>query len=166
MAFIDVVEFVKDIDLPGDFLEIGSDRGDNSTHVFSLLAANMGRTLYSVDLDPDIIEKNQTRFQSIALNLPVRFYNQPGEQFLADNPDLRFSIVLLDNFDWQWNPASPENFIQAQVDRYRTEFGLVMNNVNSQVAHLTQAIAVAPMLTEKAIVVCDDTYWEIGRAHV
>lgn len=159
MSFSDIVEFIKDIDLTGDFLEIGSERGDNSTHIFSLLAATMGRTLYSVDLDPDIVEKNLARFQNIALNLPIRFYNQSGEQFLTDNPDLKFSIVLLDNFDWQWNPEQNDNTIQNQIDHYRSAFSIEMNNVNSQRTHLQQAMQMLPMLTPQAIVICDDTWY-------
>lgn len=159
MHFSEALDYVHRIDFDGDVLEIGSERGAGSTYIFSTLAHNVGKTLYSVDVDHDVIERNISRFETFPFQLPVSFHHQTGEQFLAENKDLRFSVVLLDNFDWQWNPNSTEDFIQAQVDRYKTEFNLEMNNLNSQKTHLAQAIAMTPMLTDKAIIVCDDTYW-------
>jgi Na+-translocating ferredoxin:NAD+ oxidoreductase RnfD subunit len=120
----------------------------------------MNKQLYSVDIDREIIEKNHARFERMPFKLPIGFYNQAGEAFLEDNPTLKFSVVLLDNFDWQWNPSKPEDFIQAQVDRYKSEFSIDMSNLNSQITHLKQALLLKDMLTEQAVVLCDDTYWD------
>lgn len=157
--FIHVLKFLREIKIDGDFLEIGSNRGDGSTFIFASIANGLGKQLYSVDIDPDIIERNRIEYENLPFRLPVNFCLSSGEAFLEQNQNLRFSVVLLDNFDWQWNPDNPEDFIKDQVERYRTQFNLEMNNVNSQMVHLSQAIAVEPLLTEQAIIVCDDTYW-------
>lgn len=164
MDFSIVLDYIHEIEVVGDILEIGADRGDGSTFIFGSIAAHLNKQLYSVDIDKDIIERNHKRFEQMPFKLPIGFYNQAGEEFLESNPALKFSIVLLDNFDWQWNPQQPEDFIQAQVDRYRNEFDIDMNNLNSQVTHLKQALLLKDMLTTQAVVLCDDTYWDDQHA--
>ena len=160
MDFSIVLDYIHEIEVTGDILEIGADRGDGSTFIFGSIAAHMGRQLYSVDIDQDIIDRNHARFERMPFKLPIGFYAQAGEAFLAEHQELRFSVVLLDNFDWQWNPSNPEDFIQAQVDRYKSEFSIEMSNLNSQITHLKQALLLTDQLTEQAVVLCDDTYWD------
>jgi spermidine synthase len=159
MKFAETLKFIKDINIEGDLLEIGSDRGDGSTYIFATLAKNLGRQLFSVDVDSDVIEKNREEFKQLPFDLPVDFFNQTGEQFLEDHNNLRFSIVLLDNFDWDWNPHNSESHVLEQQKKYRERFGLEMNNHQSQFTHLRQALMLTHMLTDEAIVICDDTYW-------
>jgi hypothetical protein len=164
MDFSIVLDHIHDIDVTGDILEIGADRGDGSTFIFASIAAHMGRQLYSVDIDAEIIERNRIRFERMPFKLPVSFYTQPGEAFLEEHTDLKFSIVLLDNFDWQWDPHKYEDFIKKQQDHYKAEFGVEMTNLNSQITHLKQAVLLTTMLTEQAVVLCDDTYWDHEHA--
>lgn len=164
MDFSIILDFIDEINLTGDILEIGADRGDGSTFIFASIAAHTGRQLYSVDIDKMIIENNHKRFEKMPFTLPVGFYQQAGEDFLKEHSELKFSIVLLDNFDWQWNPTKPEDFIQAQVERYKSEFNVEMSNLNSQITHLRQALLLTDMLTEQAVVLCDDTYWDETHA--
>jgi hypothetical protein len=164
MDFARVLDYIHEIELAGDLVEIGADRGDGSTFIFSSIANHTGKKLYSVDIDPEIIAKNIAKFERLPFKLPVEFFNSKGEDFLEAHRNLRFSIVLLDNFDWQWNPQTPEDFIQAQVDRYKQEFSIDMSNLNSQVTHLKQALLLNDLLTPQAIVVCDDTYWDHTHA--
>jgi len=159
MKFNESIQFLKGLEITGDLLEIGSDRGDGSSYIFATLAKNLDRRLFSVDVDPAVVDKNREEFQQLPFELPVEFFNQTGEQFLQDHTDLRFSIVLLDNFDWDWNPHSPEPHILEQKKRYQIEFGLDMSNHQSQVTHLRQAILLTEMLTPDAMIVCDDSYW-------
>jgi hypothetical protein len=91
--------------------------------------------------------------------LPVEFFYQTGEDFLDANKDLKFSIVLLDNFDWDWKPENTEAHIVEQQHRYLEQFNLIMNNHQSQSTHLNQALKLTNMLTAEAMIVCDDTYW-------
>jgi len=159
MKFTEALQFIKDFEIEGDLLEIGSDRGDGSTYIFATLAKNLDRKLFSVDVDNDVIDHNREEFGKLPFSLPVEFFNQTGEDFLDENKDLKFSIVLLDNFDWDWNPHNPEAHIVAQQTRYREQFNLVMNNHQSQFTHLRQAIRLTDMLTDEAMIICDDTYW-------
>jgi spermidine synthase len=164
MDFSRVLNYIHEISVDGDILEIGADRGDGSTFIFASIAAHMGKQLYSVDIDKDIIETNHNRFERMPFNLPVSFYTQPGEEFLEQNSDKKFSIVLLDNFDWQWDPNQSEDFIEVQKSRYAKEFNIEMTNLNSQVTHLKQAVLLTNLLTKQAIIVCDDTYWDHSHA--
>ena len=159
MKFTETLQFIKEIAIEGDLLEIGSDRGDGSTYVFATLAKNLDRKLFSVDVDKDIIDHNREEFGQLPFSLPVEFFNQTGEDFLDANKDLKFSIVLLDNFDWDWNPHNTEAHIVAQQTRYREQFNLEMSNHQSQATHLKQALKLTNMLTDEAMIVCDDTYW-------
>ena len=159
MKFNESIQFLKGLEITGDLLEIGADRGDGSSYLFATLAKNLDRRLYSVDVDPAVIDKNREEFAHLPFDLPVEFFNQTGEQFLEEHQDLRFSIVLLDNFDWEWNPQSPEPHILEQRKRYQSEFGFEMNNYQSQLTHLRQAILLTNMLTPDAMIVCDDSYW-------
>jgi len=159
MKFTETLQFIKEITIEGDLLEIGSDRGDGSTYIFATLAKNLDRKLFSVDVDKDIIDHNQEEFSRLPFSLPVEFFNQTGEDFLDANKDLKFSIVLLDNFDWDWNPQNTDSSIVAQQIRYREQFNLEMNNHQSQLTHLKQALRLSQMLTDEAMIVCDDTYW-------
>lgn len=159
MKFTETLQFIKELEIEGDLLEIGSDRGDGSTYIFATLAKNLDRKLFSVDVDKDIIDHNQEEFSRLPFSLPVEFFNQTGEDFLDANQDLKFSIVLLDNFDWDWNPHNTDPSIVAQQIRYREQFNLEMNNHQSQLTHLRQALRLSHMLTAEAMIVCDDTYW-------
>jgi hypothetical protein len=164
MDFSIILDYIHEIELTGNILEIGADRGDGSTFIFASIAAHTGCQLYSVDIDQIVIERNHDRFAKMPFKLPVSFYTQPGEDFLKEHNDLKFSIVLLDNFDWQWNPRKPEDFIQAQVEHYKSEFNVEMSNLNSQITHLRQAVLLTNMLTEQAVILCDDTYWDNEHA--
>jgi hypothetical protein len=161
MKFTEALQFIKDFEIEGDLLEIGSDRGDGSTYIFATLAKNLDRKLFSVDVDNDVIDHNREEFDKLPFSLPVEFFNQTGEDFLDENKDLKFSIVLLDNFDWDWNPqsADPDPSIVAQQVKYREQFNLEMTNHQSQFTHLRQAMRLTDMLTAEAMIVCDDTYW-------
>lgn len=156
MNFHIIFNYLNSIDkVNGDFLEIGSDRGDGSTGLFGSLAGHFNKKLYSVDVDQGIIENNTSKF----FDFPIEFFCQKGEEFLDQNQDKKFTFVLLDNFDWQWNPHNPEDWIQNQKDKYQNQYHIDMTNVNSQKAHLLQAIKLTNMLTEQALIICDDTYY-------
>ena len=64
----------------------------------------------------------------------------------------------MDNFDYDWDVARPSANIVKQQQEYLELFGIEMNNLNCQVAHLQQMMALLPYMEQKSIVVCDDTY--------
>jgi hypothetical protein len=82
------------------------------------------------------------------------------EQFTRDNPGKKFSLVYLDNFDWDyWVGGQEESFVPAQKQHYRDYMGTEMTNINSQKTHLLQAMRLMPLMTENSIIVCDDTWY-------
>jgi len=159
MQFARIYEFLPNLQLDGDFLEIGTECGENSTFIFASLAKIYNKTLYTVDIDEIKINSIQSKIKALPFELPVKFNVSSGENFLDNNADLKISIAVLDNFDWTWNPESIDQGMLDQIVSYKNRFNIEMNNLNSQVVHLMQAIKLAHMLTNDAIVVCDDTFW-------
>ncbi len=160
MNFYHLYPFLNEIEIEGDILEIGSLRGDGSTYVLGHIAKEYGKTLYSVDASQSVIDNAKKEFSNLPFKLPVEFFHQQGEYFIDDHPDLRFSIVLLDNFDWRWSSDESEaERYNKQSQFYKDVLNVEMNNLNSQVVHLHQMVKLVPLLTKNSIVICDDTFW-------
>lgn len=147
----------------GWFVEVGTSRNgdDGSTRTIAEWAAQYNQKLYTVDIDPDNINF-VTKF-----NIPnLRTWLGTGEDFFRRwATDIgTISFLYLDNFDWDWHPENPEPFVLEQQTRYN-ELGFVMNNVNSQRAHLEQMMAALPLMAEKSVVVLDDTWYNQWWGH-
>ncbi len=154
MDFTLIKKYAQSIKITDDLLEIGSDRGEGSTKILAELSLENKKTLYSVDFNEDVINKNVEIYK----DLPVSFHVKKGEDFLDENKNLKFSVVLLDNFDWNyWLNETTPDFVVEQINYYNSIQNIEMNNINSQIAHLTQAIKLTKMLSEECIVICDDT---------
>ena len=83
-----------------------------------------------------------------------------GEQFLANLTPQPISLVYLDNFDWDyWVGGEEESFVPAVKQHYRDYMGTEMTNINSQKAHLAQAMLLMPIMADNSIIVCDDTWY-------
>jgi hypothetical protein len=144
----------------GSWLEIGSSRrgDDGSTRVISEWATVKDSYLDTVDADPRVCDA----VRRLNLNRTT-VINQTGEEYLKNflgSGDL-ISFLYLDNFDWDWHPLNTEVFVQDQIVRYQS-LGLEMNNVNCQAAHLNQSILASRVLTERSLIVCDDTWFFPG----
>jgi len=145
---------------PGRFVEIGTSRNgdDGSTVIISKWAKQYSHSgwLTTVDADPANCEFVR------AMNLDkVEIVNKKGEDYLKDDFPFHtdyISFLYLDNFDWDWHPDRTEDFVREQQERY-TELGMQMTNVNSQSAHLLQAVQAVRGLAETSLVVCDDTWY-------
>ena len=145
---------------PGRFIEIGTSRNgdDGSTRILAEWAKKYSHSgwLTTVDIDP----KNCELVRSWNLD-KVEIVNKSGEDYLKNDfpfhTDL-ISLLYLDNFDWDWHPDRTEDFVRDQQERY-TELGYTMNNVNSQQAHLAQAVQAIRGLAPVSLVVCDDTWY-------
>jgi hypothetical protein len=154
MDFTQIKKYTQFIKITDDLLEIGSDGGEGSTKILAELSLENKKTLYSVDFNEDTINKNVEIYN----DLPVSFHIKKGEDFLDENKNLKFSVVLLDNFDWNyWLNETTPDFVVEQINYYNSIQNIEMNNINSQIAHLTQAIKLTKMLSEECIVICDDT---------
>ena len=148
----------------GEFVEIGTSRNgdDGSTKTLAEWVTRLGTTLISIDMDP----RNCNLVQSWELPNTI-VQNARGEDYLQQQKHPRLqpiNFLYLDNFDWDWHPDKTEEFVRHQQERY-TELGMVMTNVNSQSAHLTQMILALPHMAERCLVVCDDTWFNKWWGH-
>jgi hypothetical protein len=166
---------------PGCWIEIGTSRNgdDGSTKIIAEWASRQGKHLWTVDMDPEKCDYVRS------MNLSnVEIVNQDGAEFLKQFPSHSYiSFLYLDNFDWDWHPevtengpnivigpngkpviGLPENSIFEQIDRYK-DLGKVMNNVNSQRAHLAQMTTAISAMAPSSIVVCDDTWYNKWWGH-
>lgn len=152
-----------DPDYIGQFVEIGTSRNgdDGSTRTIAEWAARFDKHLWTVDVDPVNCEFVQN------MHIPnLEVSNQTGEEFLKEFPKhiAYISFLYLDNFDWDWHPEKTEDFVLEQQQRYQN-LGLAMNNVNSQRAHLAQAVLAVPAMADQSIIVCDDTWYNRYWGH-
>jgi len=138
----------------GDWLEIGTDNGSEQTALLSDLCP---RRLYSVDIDPQRIDRNIHYYRD---RTNIQFVCQDGSEFLQQHQG-QFSLVFLDNFDWDYCNSKPfeekRTHIQKQIVRY-TQLGMNMNNLQSQAVHLSQLIAVVPLMSRHSVIIIDDTH--------
>ena len=155
MQFEIVEEYINKINITGDLLEIGI--GNHSTPLFGNIAHRHQKILHSVDVNTEKVKRCSQTYKSNN----IKFYNLKGEDFLDWHTDLKFSVVLLDNFDWDITIGDTKSeFIQSinnQKLRYKESFHMEMTNINSQIAHLQQALKITNMLTYQSIIICDDT---------
>lgn len=137
-----------------DWLEIGTDNGSEQT---ALLSGICPTRLYSVDIDPQRIDRNIYYYRD---RNNIQFVCQDGSEFLQQHQG-RFSLVFLDNFDWDSSHLKPfedkRAHVQQQIVRY-TQLGMNMNNLQSQAVHLTQCMAVLPLMSDRSVIIIDDTY--------
>jgi len=158
-------QFLDRID-SGAWVEIGVDRGEGSTQFFADLAGQRGVKFYGVDAHPDQIKQAQnTLGQSGTLPDHIELVHAFGQDFLrsyaTSHQGEPISMVYLDNFDWNYWLATPEEpFVPGQRQMYKDVMGTEMNNLNSQLTHLIQAIHLMPLMSDNSIIVCDDTWWE------
>jgi len=146
----------------GEFVEIGTNRNfqDGSTKTIAAWAERYNKNLHTVDIDPIVCEFVK---QFKISNLDI--HNNTGECFLKNFPQEKtIGLLYLDNFDWDWHPENPEQFVIEQRARYN-ELGLEMNNVNSQRVHLAQMIAALCYMAEQAVVILDDTWYNKWWGH-
>lgn len=143
-------------------LEIGSDRYEGSTEYFAQLAERRGEEFHTVDLSEDA-RIRISRYRTQGINYHIAKGSTWCQEVL---PTLgkKISVVYLDNFDWLWDadniydPSAFNKVVEQQTKIYKDDFGLIMNNNNSQIEHLRQGLALLPFMHEQGIIACDDTY--------
>lgn len=157
-------QYLDQID-SGEFVEIGTSRNgdDGSTITLAEWASRKQTHLYTVDMDPVNCE-----FVKDLHITNCTIVNSSGEDYLYKRiyGPRPISFLYLDNFDWDWHPqeALDQVFIVEQKQRYRM-LGHDMNNMNSQRAHLTQAMYAVPHMAERSLIVCDDTWFNKYWGH-
>lgn len=135
------------------FVEIGSERGEGSTLHLARLAERCNTILHSVDLSDHA---------SRTLAHPcLSCHVQSGTNWIKDaypSINRRVSLLYLDNFDWIWDVSQIPNWIQQQINQYRNEFSIDMNNDNCQQEHFNQMMAIMPYMADRCLVIADDTF--------
>lgn len=163
IAYKSVEQFLDKIDT-GVWVEIGVERGEGSTRWFAEQAAGRATKLYAVDAMKEQCEQLSGLLQAEEKFKNVQIVNALGETFLKKyrdlEPEARISLAYLDNFDWDyWLGIEEEPFVPEVKARYRQNLKVEMNNLNSQLSHLMQAMYLVDYLTENCLVICDDTWY-------
>jgi len=139
----------------GVFVEIGSDRFEGSTTTLANLAREHGTKLISVDLSAEAKNRLQNKLDN------VEFVVQSGsawaQEFSTSCTDI--ALVYLDNFDYIYDirEITTRDITKKQIAEYADQ-GIEMNNVNCQLEHMKQLLALQVLFHENTIVMFDDTY--------
>jgi hypothetical protein len=160
-------EYIDRIDT-GVWVEFGVDRGEGSTQFFSQMAKDKAIRFYAVDADIDQIVQIQTKLK-VNDQIPehIQVIHSTGETFLKSYNKEKISLAYLDNFDWDYelnDAGNSDGKYKHHKDNYQNKLKVEMTNLNSQAAHLLQAIYLVSfnLLTDNCIIICDDT-WYIPR---
>lgn len=142
---------------PGEvILEIGSDRWEGSSAYFADLANTHDMKFISVDLDEGARQRLRKTIPVEYAHL-VEFVQAEGTVWTRNYQGSKIRVLYLDNFDWDWRTDRKQAMIQDQIQWYQS-MGIVMNNINSQTAHITQMVNLLPHLSQRCVVCVDDTY--------
>lgn len=160
--YVNSEQFLSKID-KGAWLEIGVERGEGSTRWFSQLAKTRATKLYAVDaMNSQCDAVVSLLSENGKLPDHIEVINDFGENFLLNfhTRNEKISLAYLDNFDWDyWLGRQEESFVPIIKDQYRQQFNTEMNNINSQYAHLVQAMLLCNYMTDNSIIICDDTWY-------
>ena len=144
---------IDNYDLQGSVVEIGTDRAEGSTGYLSQACKVAGLKFYTVDFDLAIEDQPD-----------ANQFRMTGEEFFAKHfpMDEKICFAYLDGFDWTWEQPPHRGdyippYIPKQIARYK-EYGLEMNNENSQQSHLILTKAVAKHAAKKCVILFDDTF--------
>lgn len=145
-------------ELEGSVVEIGSSNGEGSTFYFAGLFFRKPKfKFYTIDFNSEV--HHNVEFLS-----SVDAYNMKGEDFLRNKfpEDEKICFAYLDNFDWIWKGTEYTDHTQYQKNVY-SGYNLTMNNHNSQLAHLRQAIEIFKLAADKCVILLDDTMTDNGE---
>jgi hypothetical protein len=159
-----VEKFFNNIDR-GIWIEIGVERGEGSSRWFAEHAKAKATKFYAVDADQNQIQSLTQLFEESGgkpANTELR--HAKGEDFLGqlaeEISDEKVSLVYLDNFDWDyWLTIEPEPFVADVKKNYTENLGVEMTNMNSQLAHLAQAMWLVHIMSDHCVIICDDTWY-------
>jgi len=144
-------EYIKEIPPESVIVEIGSDRYEGSTNELDNLAKKYNTKLISVD----IFDNAKNRIGGSTTN--TEFVIEPGSTWAKKYNGPPISVLMLDNFDYNWDVNNTADWIQSQIDDYK-KVGIDMTNNNCQIEHMSQIINLYSHLTPSATVMFDDTY--------
>jgi len=138
-------------------VEIGSDRWEGSSAYFADLAKTHSMKFLSVDIDDDA----QKRLSGTLDPTCIEFIQADGTIWSANYRGPNIKVLYLDNFDWDWDTNQYSDMIEQQR-RWYADRNVVMNNLNSQIAHITQMTNLLPHMSDQCVICVDDTYEHNG----
>jgi hypothetical protein len=156
-TFKSAEKYLPEVSIDDVFVEIGSDRYEGSTEYFADLAVRNNTILHTVDLSNEP-QSRITRDREIP---GIVWHQAEGVEWCRNTwPTLQKKIVCLylDNFDYDWEVTKPSPNIIKQKQQYQELFDIEMNNMNCQLTHLQQMMALLPYMSQKSLIICDDTY--------
>lgn len=139
----------------GIFVEIGSDRYEGSTEILANMAQQRGTELISVDISDQAQQRLGEKFTNV--EFVIQTGSKWAQQFAESGREI--AVLYLDNFDYIYDikDSSSHKFIRQQIAEYANR-GVEMNNVNCQVEHLKQLLALENAFHSETVVIFDDTY--------
>lgn len=135
--------------LQGCVLEIGSERNEGSTTFLHNHCKINDYKFYTVDFNEEVYKK--------AKQITNDAYNMTGEYFLEHifpAKEQTIGFAYLDNFDLITHDGRNWN---ERIQLYR-KYGMEMNNHNSKLAHLNQAILVNKFSSSRCYILFDDSW--------
>lgn len=141
------------VNTTGVFVEIGSDRYEGSTEILANLAKQHNTKLITVDVSD--FAKHQLEDQFDNIEFVIQTGSEWAEKFAQTHTDI--AVIFLDNFDYIYEINDVNLHIQKQIDDY-AKSGVVMNNVNCQIEHLKQLLALVDLFHQDTVIIFDDTY--------
>jgi hypothetical protein len=152
----DLILDYEDVIDSGAIVEIGSSRGDGSTHFFAGYVSNNNKfNFYSVDINEELT-RHLTKFERVKYS-NIKILTGKGEEKL-DEIDGPISYAYLDNFDLIRPGTEKDSYIVEQIQKYKKDFDIEMNNENCYHAHLLQAQKINLKCSNKCIIQIDDTH--------
>jgi len=143
---------IVNVDPGSVFVEIGSDRGEGSTHELDRLAGEHSVRLITVDILPNAKQHLQSALPN------TDFVVASGSEWAQQYQGAPIACVYLDNFDYIWDNNKTGHIpTQQQMAEYAGR-GKTMTNQNSQIEHMAQMLGLYPHLAPGAVVMVDDTY--------
>lgn len=135
----------------GAVIEIGSERTEGSTTFLSNYALENSQSFYTVDFN------KEQYLNALKITNGKGAYNMTGEEFLGNIFPLlneKISFAYLDNFDL----VTYDGRDWTQRKELYKSYGFAMNNTNSKIAHMTQAILIEKYAAPKCSILFDDTW--------
>ncbi|MCX6779054.1 MAG: hypothetical protein NTU97_02390 [Candidatus Magasanikbacteria bacterium] len=142
---------VKNLDITGAIIEIGSERSEGSTTFLYNFAKANNFPFYTVDFN------KEQYFNALRITNGHGAYNMSGEEFLGNIFPLlgeKISFAYLDNFDLITNDGRDWEKRKALYKQY----GFDMTNTNSKIAHMTQAVLIEKYQAKTCHIIFDDTW--------
>lgn len=135
----------------GAIVEIGSERTEGSTTFLAKFAKSTNRPFYTVDFN------KEQYLNALKITKGQGAYNMSGEEFLGNIFPLlnqKIAFAYLDNFDL----ITHDGRDWTQRKGLYKSYGFEMNNTNSKIAHMTQAILVEKYSADTCHILFDDTW--------